>query len=167
MIVAVDKKLACHKLESIEKKLNVVYYNQRVPLRPVITHLNGKERQLAKEQARLLRVRTFSIKEPILEAKELAERLGVLERAVKEILAEREFPGYKLVGDTLIKESNLEEIRERLDRRLDQGELNYEEATKIIEKAGVRNPTSVLDALSYSVTWRGIDPKSVRVYKKR
>ncbi|UCD26282.1 MAG: hypothetical protein JSV75_05125, partial [Candidatus Bathyarchaeota archaeon] len=88
------------------------------------------------------------------------------EAAVKKILIEREFPGYKRLGDMLIKETKLEEIREKLENRLIQGELNLREATRIIETAGGRRPTSVLNALGYSIGWRGIDPQSAKIFRR-
>ena len=163
MIVAADRDLACRKLDRIGERLNVIYYQRRVPIRPVLAHLRTREERLVKEQTRRLRAKTFTIRKPVVEAKELAERLGVLEDAVKELLSEGEVPGYMRLGDMLIKETKLKEIQGRLEKRLDQGELSLGEASNIIEEEGGRRPTSILDALGYRVEWHGIDPQSARV----
>ena len=166
MIVAADRDLACQKLDRVGERLNVIYYQRRVPLRPVLAHLKAKEERLVKEQTRRLRAETFAIQRPVVEVRELAEKLGVLEDAVKEILREREVLGYRRLGDMLIKESKLKEIRGRLEKRLDQGELSLGEASRIIEDAGGRRPTSILDALGYRVEWHGIDPKLAKIRRK-
>ncbi|MCW4001647.1 MAG: DUF790 family protein [Candidatus Bathyarchaeota archaeon] len=166
MIVAANKELACQKLDKIGRKLNLIYYQRRIPLKPILDHLRAREKQLVKEQTERLRARSFNFQTPVVEPTELAEMLGVLEAAVKEILMEREFLGYIRLGDMLIKETKLEEIREKLENRLIQGELNLREATRIIETAGGRRSTSVLNALGYSIGWRGIDPQSAKIFRR-
>ena len=166
MIVAANKELACQKLDKIGKRLNLIYYKRRIPLKPILDHLKIREKQLVEEQTERLRVRSFSFQKPVVESAELAEMLGVLEEAVKEILMEREFPGYMRVGDMLIKETTLEDIREKLENRLIQGELSLREASRIIETAGGRRSTSVLNALGYSIEWRGIDPQAAKICRK-
>jgi predicted nuclease of restriction endonuclease-like RecB superfamily len=166
MIVAANNELACQKLDKIGEKLNLIYYKRRIPLKPILDHLRVREKQLVKEQIERLRIKSFNFQKPVVEPKELAEMLGVLEDAMKEILMEREFPGYIRLGDMLIKETKLEEIREKLENRLIQGELNLREASRIIESAGGRRPTSVLNALGYSIKWRGIDPQSAKICRR-
>ncbi|MFQ6075981.1 MAG: DUF790 family protein [Candidatus Bathyarchaeia archaeon] len=166
MIVAADRDLSCRGLDRIGERLNVIYYQRRVPLRPVLDHLKAREEHLVEEQTRRLRAEALTIQRPVVEAKEIAERLGVLEEAVREVLREREVPGYTRLGDMLIKESKLKEIRERLEERLDKGELSLGEASEIIEDLDGRRPTSILDALGYRIEWHGIDPRSAKVRRR-
>ena len=144
----------------------VLYYQRRIPFWPVIAHLKAREELLVKEQTRRLRSEAFTIQKSVVEAKELAERLGVLEDAVKEILRERAILGYTRIGDMLIRETKLKEIQERLEEQLDQGELSLGQASEIIEDAGARRPTSILDALGYRIEWHGIDPQSAKIRGK-
>lgn len=167
MIVAADRSLACQKLDALGKKLNVVYYKRKIPLKPIIVHLRAREEALMKDQIDHLRPRTLPIHEPVVEAKELAERLGVLEDAVKEVFLVQEFPGYVRLWDMLIKETKLAEIRERLKRRLSEGELTLGEASRIIEDSGGRRPTSILNTLGYEVEWHGIDPNSAIICERK
>ena len=166
MIVAANRDLACQKLDKIGKKLNLIYYQRRIPLRPILDHLKAREEHLVKEQTRRLRTESLPLQRPVVEARELAEELGVLEDAVKEVLKEREVPGYMRLGGMLIKETKLIEIRERLENRLDQSELSLGEASGIIEAAGGRRPTSILNALGYKIEWHGIDPQSAKIRRK-
>jgi len=167
MIVAADRDLACEKLESAGKRLNVVYYHRRIPLRPILAHLEAREERLVEEQTRLLRVDHLILQKPVVEVRELAEKLGVLEDAMKKVLREREFPGYKRLGDMFIRMANLTDIGERLENRLERGELGLREASRIIEAAGGRRPAAILEALGYKIRWHGIDPQSARIHRKR
>ncbi len=164
MIVAVDRTLACHSMNQV--KLNVIYYNRRVPLRPVLAHLKAREEILVKQQTRRIRDESLIIQEPVVEIRELAEKMGVLEGAVKSFLSTKGFPGYVRLGDMFIKGSKLKEIQDKLQERLNNGVLYLGEATRIIEDAGGRKSTSVLDVLGYKIEWHGIDPKSAKIRRK-
>ena len=101
-----------------------------------------------------------------MEAKELAETLDVLETTAKQILRDREWPGYTRLGDMLIKETKLKEIQDRLEHRLKNCELSLDQASAIIEAAGGRRPTSVLEALELKIEWQGIDRRSAKIRRK-
>lgn len=167
MIVAANRDLACQKLDKIGEKLNVIYYKRKIPLRPILLHLKVREERLVKEQTLRLRVEALPIHEPIVEAKDIAEKMGVLEDAVKEVLMEREVPGYTRLWDMLIKNTKLEEIRERVKNRLNQGDLSLEEASRIVGEAGGKRTANILDALGYKIEWHSIDPHSTKILRKR
>ncbi len=163
MIVAADRNLACKELDRIGRKLNVIYYRRRIPLRPVLVFLKAKEERLVEEQVRRLSTMDLSPRRPVVELRDLAEELGVEEKAVREVLNERGIPGYTRLGDILVRQSKLKGIHQMLEKRLTQGELSFEEASKIIEDADGKKPTIILDALGYRIDWHGIDPKSAKV----
>ncbi len=129
-------------------------------------HLKAREEHLVKAQARRLRGESFFLQKPVVEARELAEKLGVLEEALEEVLKEKELPGYIRLGDMLIRETKLEEIRKKLEDRLNQGALTLIEASRIVEGAGGRRTVNVLDVLGYNLEWHGIDPHLTRVRRK-
>ncbi len=166
MIVAANRDLACQKLDKIGERLNMIYYKRRIPLRPILVHLKAREEHLVRKQTRRLSAEALPIQKPIVEARELAEKLGVLEEAVKEALTEREVPGYTRLGDMLVKETKLKEIQERLENRLNKGKLNLVEASRIVEDAGGRRTANILDILGYNVEWHGIDPHSTKIRRK-
>ena len=167
MIVAANKDLACQKLDKMGAKLNLIYYQRRIPLRPILDHLKAVEERLAKKQTKKLLAEPLQLQAVVIEARELAEKLGVLENAVKEVLKEKVFQGYMRLGDMLIKETKLKEIQKRLENRLNQGSLSLEEASRIVEDAGGRRPTSILTALGYKIEWYGIDPHSTKIHRKK
>jgi hypothetical protein len=166
MIVAANRNLACQKLDRIGEKQNVIYYRRKIPLKPIFAHLKDREKRLVEKQTQHLRLETLPVHETVVEVKELAERLGVLEEAVKQALLVQEVPGYARLWDMLIKESTLEEIREKLEGRLSQGDLTLEEASRIVEEAGGKRPAPLLDVLGYKVEWHGIDPQTAKVMKR-
>ncbi len=166
MIVAVNRDLACQKLDKIGERLNVVYYKRRIPLRPILTHLRAREERLLMEQTKRLRAEPLPIQKTVVDTNELATKLGVLEEAVKAVFMEREFPGYARLGDMLVKKTKLKEIQEKLETRLNSGELDFVEASRIIEDAGGRRADNLLDALGYSIEWHGIDPHSTKIRRK-
>ncbi len=166
MIVAANKELACQKLDKIGERLNIIYYKRRIPTKPILLHLKAREKRLVMEQTKRLKAEALHIQKPIMEARELAERLGVLEEAVKETLMEREFPGYTRLEDMLIKKTKLKEIQEKIENRLHRGELNLVEASRIVKGEGGRRTANILDALGYNIEWHGINPHSTKIRKK-
>ncbi len=166
MIVAANKNLACQKLDKIGERLNLVYYQRRVPLRPILTYLKSKEERLVKEQTRYLKAKAFKIQKPIIEVGELAARLEVQEEALRRVLKDKEILGYANVGDLLIEQSRLKEIHEVIEDRLEQGELSLHEVSRIVETAGGKRVTSILAVLGYDVEWQGIDSKSAKIRRK-
>ncbi len=167
MIVAANKDLACQKLDKMGEKLNLLYYQRRIPLRPILHHLKVVEERLVEKQTKKLLAEPIQLQAPVVEASELAEKLGVLEDAVEEVLKEKVFQGYMRLGDMLIEETKLKEIHERLENRLNQGSLSLEEASRIVEDAGGRRPANILAALGYKIKWHGIDPHSTKIHRKK
>jgi len=166
IIVAVNRDLACQKLDKIEERLKVIYYKQRIPLKPILVYLKAREERLVRKQKRRISAETLPLLTPIVEARELATKLGVLENTVKQVLIEREFPGYTRLGDMLVKNTKLREIQEKLENRLNRGELNLLEASRIIEEVGGKRTANILAALGYSIEWHGIDPNLTKIRKK-
>lgn len=166
MIVAADNTLACARLDRMAKKLNLVYYKKRIPLKPILEHLKALEQRMVIEQIRRLRVESLPMQQPLVELSELARELGVLTESVRQIVKERKVPGYRQLGDLLIKEGMLSEIKQRLEDALRQHELNSYEASQIIENAGGRKPTLLLEALGYEIEWHGIDPHSAKIRRR-
>lgn len=166
MIVAADSTLACAKLDRMAKKLNLIYYKRRIPLRPILDHLEALEERMVTAQISRIHAESLPLQQPIVELSELARELGVLTESVRQIVKEHKVPGYRQLGDLLIKEAKLREIEQRLENALHQHELSSYEASQIIENAGGRNPTLILETLGYEIEWHGIDPQSAKIRRK-
>ncbi len=166
MIVAADKKLACQKLDHMARKLDLIYYERRVPLKPILAHLREREERLVKQQVQELRRRELRIEDPVVTCEELATRWGVLEEAVRRSLEEKPLEGYRMLGDLLIKPCTLDRIERELRKRSAQGELTLQETTVLIQNMGGRRPTIILEALGYGIQWQGINPEEAKIIKK-
>lgn len=167
MIVAANMRHACKELDRIGKKMDVVYYKNEVPLQPIYQHLKDREAELRKEQLKNLKNRKIEPEEPVVQALDLAQRLGVLEETVQEVLENRKFSGYELLGDTLINHTKLERISSTLEERLKSGPLKLREAQELIQDSGIPRPIRVLEHLGYNISWRGISPETAEVKKEK
>jgi predicted nuclease of restriction endonuclease-like RecB superfamily len=167
MIVAADRAHACHQLDRLGKKLNIIYYKGKVPIRPVFDHLRTREAELRRLQLEQLREQELHIDEPVVTAAKIAAQLGVMEEAVKESLRHRDIPGYRLLGDVLISDSTLEKIGGRLDERMGEGSLTLKEAIKLVEDMGGARPSRILEHLDYRIEWHGINTEKAEVRRKQ
>jgi hypothetical protein len=166
MIVAADRSNACQRLDRMGRRLNIIYYKRKVPLRFILDHLNSREDELRKHQLKKLQGMDLKVEGAVVEVKEIAEKLDVLESVVEEEFRERSISGYNLLGDVLIREDVLKMIEKRLNQRITEGDLTLREATQLIEKWGGVRPTRILETLGYRIEWHGIDPEKARVRRK-
>jgi predicted nuclease of restriction endonuclease-like RecB superfamily len=166
LLVVVDKKLACHKLEKLREKFPILYYHKKIPLKPILSYLREKEKLLIIEQIKFLRTTPLSPKNPVVTIAEIAEQFGVLVDAVKALLKERTISGYVHLGDILIQQSTLTKIQKLLEAHLEERALTFTEASRIIQDAGGMNATAILDTLGFKIEWRGIDARSAQVTLK-
>jgi predicted nuclease of restriction endonuclease-like RecB superfamily len=166
MMVAADRSNACQRLNRMGRRLKIIYYKGKVPLKPIIDHLKSREDELGKRQLKQLRDRNLKFDEPVLTVAEIASQLGLLEEAVEDLLREQSIPEYRLLGDVLIRESKLNMIEKRLNQRAKEGSLTLNEVGRLIEESGGLRPTKVLEALGYRIEWHGINPEKAKVYRK-
>lgn len=166
MIVAANRSNACHQMDSLSWKLNIIYYRNKIPLQPVIKHLKSREDDLKRDQLKKIQGLELSFEDVIVELEDVARKLGVLKSVVEEFLKKRNVTGYLLLGDTLIKKDRLKIIEERLNERISEKTLNLEDAINLIEDWGGIKPILILEKLGYRIEWHGIDPQKAIVYKK-
>jgi hypothetical protein len=166
MIVAADRSNACQQLDRIGRQLNVIYYQRNVPLRPILDHLNSREAALRETHRKYLKDRKLTVEGSVMTTADIAEQLGVLEEAVKDVLQERRIPGYRLLGDVLISEVTLNLIEEQLTQKTEEKTLTLNEATQLIEEWGGVRPTRILETLGYSIEWHGIASDKARIRRK-
>jgi predicted nuclease of restriction endonuclease-like RecB superfamily len=167
MLIAVDKNLACEKLASLEKQaqLKVIYYQDRIPLAPVLHLLREAFRETHSEQKRLVENLQVVFTEPIVEFEEFARRIGVSAEAARAVLTAKPPGDYVVLLNGLIRKDKLEQIRKGIDEQMpSSGRLPLTEAARIAEKEGVA-VTEVIDALGYKIVWHGINTEKAEVFK--
>lgn len=168
MIVAVDMRLACHRIDRLGETLHLLYFKDKIPLRPILLRLRGAEERLKSREARRISREAIlmNLDKPVMSLEELAERIGVASSVLREFLKGEEIPGYKILTELLVQEDRLREMEDSLRRRMADGRLSLNEASSIIEELGGVKPTIILEALGYRVRWRGIDPDAAEVEEK-
>ena len=167
-IVAVDEKLACQKLKKLQDQLEIIYYKKHIPLKPLLKILKKKEEVYIKKEIEFLSEKLFSnLQESLIEFSKLAKTFNVLEESIKRFLEKKKVMGYVNLGDFLINETKLNEIKTKLCDRLEKEDLNYAEAVKLIEESGGKHPVRILEILKFGIKWHGIDPDSAKIFKNK
>jgi hypothetical protein len=168
MLVLVDKNLACEKLADLEKhaKLNVIYYQDKIPLAPILHHLEQAFREVKTKQVTLVKDLRVVFTEPVVSYEEFAARIGVSPEAVKAALADKPPQGYILMSNGLVRKDVLEQIHRRMEEQMNQKEkFPLPDAVRTIEAEGVENATGALEILGYRVIWHGINSEEAEVVK--
>lgn len=166
MIIAVNKELACESITKLKDKMTVIYFKNKIPLRPILEQLREIEKKLRDMQIESVSIIDLHLKKPVVELNELADTLGVLEKTAREILHRKKIPGYLFLTNILIKPSKLKEIQEALEKQEAVRELDLLEASKVIGNLGGVKPTEILETLGYKIKWQGLDPRKAKITKK-
>lgn len=168
MLVAVNEALACEKLASLKKhvQLHVIYYQDKIPLAPVLRYLDEAFRGVQATQKGLVKDLPIVFTEPVVNYEEFAARIGVSFEAVKTALAEKPPQDYAVLPNSLVRKEKLQEIGKRIDAQLCQkSRLPLTEALRIFEAEGVMDATSGLENLGYRILWHGISAEKAEVIK--
>jgi hypothetical protein len=170
MFVAVNETLACEKLTNLEKysRLNVIYYQDRIPLGPILRYLEEAFQGIQTEQTGFLKSLPVIFTESFVKFEEFATRVGVSVDAVRAVLAEKTPSDYVLLPNGLVKKDKLEEIGKKVEEQMDQsGKLPLSESVKIAETEGVEDAASAIEALGYRIVWHGISIEKAEVIKPK
>jgi len=161
MLVAVDRDLACSKLRRI--KGNVLLYHRDVPLKPILNYLQGKRESSIRKQVEALDLTGIQLVGEVAELREIAEKLGVSQEALRRKIQDVKAEGYRLVGDAFLSEAKIRKIEAKI---ASLPRLTVSAVTQAITEEGVKRPYQVLDALGYAVQWHGLDPEKSTVHKR-
>ena len=168
MLVVANEALACEKLAKLEKhaKLNVIYYRDKIPLSPVLQHLEQAFRQVKAKQTEFVKDFPVVFTEPVVNFEEFGARIGVSFEAVKAALTEKPPQDYTVMSKGLVRKDRLEQIRKTIEEQISlKGRLSLSEAVKTIEADGVEDATGALEALGYRINWHGIDVEKAEVVR--
>jgi predicted nuclease of restriction endonuclease-like RecB superfamily len=157
LLVAVDRRLACKIPSKRLEHLRVVYYKDKVPLKPILTHLQERVKTVTDREAKGIVGTELKLSSPVVEICEVACLLGVSTDSVRAVIESFSFSGYRRLGDIFIQKSLLDALDTALRTRLTSGKLNFGEASKLIESLGGKNPSSILEALGYRIITETMD----------
>lgn len=158
LILAVDENLACSSFENIPGK--VIYYKNRVPLKPVVEILQKLEQNKINQEVAKLKISTIKLDKEIVPLSELAKKHKVSEEAIRKSI---KVEGYTLVGNTMISNKILEKLGGELENLTIK---TRSEAIKLFQKNGIFEVDPLLDILGYKVIWSALDPENVSIIKK-
>lgn len=168
MLVAVNEALACGKLAELKKHatLSIIYYHDKIPLSPVIRHLEQAFRQVKAKQTDLIKNLPIVFTEPVVNFEEFGRRIGVSPEAVKMALTEKPPKDYVVMSNGLVRKDRLEQIGKAVaDQMSLKGQISLSDAVRTIEADGVEDATGILEILGYKVKWRGINSEEAAVVK--
>ena len=161
MIIAASGELACSKWKQI--KGNVIFYKNKVPLKPILEILKEREEKLLHFEIRSLDIAQLQLEGDVVELHTIATKYGVSTEALRRKLEGFNIDGYTLTGQTFVNNKKLQEIDNKLGS-LTKPRLS--QAIRLIEGEGIGRPYDVLSTLNYSVRWNGLDIHSSLIYKK-
>jgi len=169
ILVAVDETLACERLTKLENQqsLSIIYYRNKIPLHPILRHLQAAFKEVHIKQAEFLKNLKVTFTEPIIKFEEFATRTGVSTQAVREALTEKTPNNYTVLPNSLIRKDKLDQIRQKLDKQLARtGKLSLTEAAKIAQTEQ-QDLTSFLQTIGYKIIWHGINTEKAEVIKPK
>jgi len=160
LILLVNRNLACTGSEFLAE--NLLFYDKKIPHLEIIKILRGyEEKQKAEEMARLEGMEiSLDSDAVVINLEEVARRYGVGIEPLKETIKGQNRPGFSLIGDQLVSQHVLEEIKAELE-----GVKKHDDALKIFEKHGIRAYSQALTLLGYKVKWSGLDPDNAEILK--
>ncbi|NHN47731.1 DUF790 family protein [Halostella sp. JP-L12] len=151
LLVAVDESLGVG--EAIEARDHrAIPYSGTVRIKDVRDALRRYEDELVAASAAAL-PDELRPDDDVVTLSALAERHGVSEAAVEG----KAFPEHERVGRTLVRPAVLDDLGGRIEVGMD-----LDEASGVLEDAGVTDASAALSALGYRVEWTGLGGGTVR-----
>ena len=152
MIVAVDEKLACSRVQRV--KGHVFYYSKKVPIKPILDHLKDREGVNLQGNIQTLTEKPLILQGDIVSLVDLSNQYKVDINSVKIVTKDVKIKGYTLLGDHFISESKLQEVKVLIDRLV---EPSLNDAVVQIETLGLENANAILEEIGYEIVWAGLD----------
>ncbi|MFQ6011554.1 MAG: DUF790 family protein, partial [Nitrososphaerales archaeon] len=161
IIVAVDEKLACSRIQRV--KGHVFYYSKTVPVKPVLDHLKDRESSNIKNNIQTLTEKPLVLEGDVVSFEEIARQYKVDNSSVRMVSKQLTVKGYAQIGDFFINEKTIDEIRLMMKGLV---EPSLYEVVEKIEARGLRNSNEILEKLGYEIVWDGLDVNKSKVVMK-
>ncbi len=169
IIVAVNESLACDRVKQLENRgrLNIIYYHNKVPLAPILLHLQEISRTTHAKQVTSLQTLSLDFTEDTISFDELASRLGVSVEAISSVIQAKPPKDFVILPHGLIRKSKLQEINKKLEQSMQHKRMRLLEAERIIDSEGVKDSSGTLNVLGFRVVWHGINADDADVLPKK
>lgn len=159
LIVLADAKLSC---EAFREVPGVIFFEKKVPVKPVLDRLRALEQTNARAGAEKINQESLRLEGPVLKISGIANGAGVSIDAMRLYLEGHKPAGYTNAGDELISNSLIGELQAELP-----GSIPYADAVAIIRRKGITAADTVIKLLGYTVRWSGLDPDSAVIYRAK
>jgi len=83
-------------------RMEVIFYEREVPVKPIIDYLNAMEEESITEQVESLANVELRLQGDVASLEELAEKLQTSKEAFRRRLQTAPVKGYRLIGDVLV-----------------------------------------------------------------
>jgi predicted nuclease of restriction endonuclease-like RecB superfamily len=160
MIIAVDKNLSCSSSSFRDIKGKVIFYEKKVPLKPILDYLREHEEKNIRRDVESLAKIDLELRGDLIELDKMASERDVSIEAIKRVVSEAR-KEYVLVGGQLVSRSLIEKLKVEL-----KDKNTRIEAAKLLEGRGITRVDQMLDLLGYDVMWVGLDPENAMIVRK-
>ncbi len=160
MIIAVDKNLSCSSSSFRDIKGKVIFYEKKVPLKPIWDYLKEHEERNVRRELESLAKVELELRGEVIELDKMASEQNVSIEAIKRVVSEMR-KEHVLVGDQLISKSLIEKLKDKM-----KDKNTRLEAAKLIEGKRITKVDQMLDLLGYAVRWTGLDPENAMIFRK-
>ncbi len=158
VVLLVDEELAC---SPFQRHPGVIYYKRKVPLKQLLEVLSRKEAEAEDKARRVLELKSYRPKGEVTSLNEVAAEYGLsLDDVRKNVKVE----GYHLLGDMLISERILREVKTELERISEGTRVDVE---NVLRKYKILDVDPVLEFLGFKTVWHGVDPRKAKVVRIR
>jgi hypothetical protein len=159
VLLLVDRKLRCAVKGMQKESADIIFYDKKIPIKPIIERLKKMEAEQLSEDIERLSSLTLVVQGERVDLKDIARRYRVGIGAVKEIL--RDDVEGMVIGDTYLKNPLLKKIRQKIR---DQGDNRLSSAKEVLHDFGLKE--DALPSLGFSIEWTSLDPGDASIVEK-
>jgi predicted nuclease of restriction endonuclease-like RecB superfamily len=158
-IIAINEELACEKITHIKAtnpNIYLIYYKEKIPIKEVLDILEKYAKKEIKKEAKKLKINLIDLKEDIINIEDLSAKFNVSSEVIIESC--KDSKTHIPIGNTLIKLSILDKIKEKLEIIFENNnEVPLQEIIKIFNSYNIKNSIGVLNHLGYKIKWKGLE----------
>ncbi len=165
MIIAVNKNLSCSSFSFRDVKGKVIFYEKKVPLKPILDYLKEREEKNVRREVDSLAKVDLEAVGDVIELSEVASEQNVSLEAIKRVFYAKINSATRkehvLVGGQVISKSLIEKLKDEM-----KDKNTRIEASKLLEEKGITGVDQMLDLLGYAVRWIGLNPENAMIFRK-
>jgi predicted nuclease of restriction endonuclease-like RecB superfamily len=159
IILLVDRKLRCAVKDMQKEPADIIFFDKKVPMKPIIDRLKKMETEQLSEDMERLSTCPLEIQGDRIDLKDIARRYEVGIEAVKETMRDR--AEGMVIGSTYLKRTLVEKIRQRIRTQEDD---RLSSATEVLHEFGLEE--DALSPLGFSIEWTSLDPGDATIVEK-